>query len=54
LRRRRKAPGSYTTNPNNPFNKLLVGRSPGRYSLCATSHGVEGCQHAEVVADPRR
>jgi len=39
---------------SNPFNKMLVGRSPGRYSLCATSHGVEGCQHAEVVADPRR
>jgi hypothetical protein len=39
---------------SNAFNKQLVGRNPGRYSLCATSHGVEGCQHAEVVADPRR
>jgi hypothetical protein len=39
---------------SNVFNKMLVGRSPGRYSLCATSHGVEGCQHAEVVPDPRR
>ena len=39
---------------SNAFNKVLVGRNPGRYSLCATSHGVEGCQHAEVVADPRR
>ena len=39
---------------SNAFNKMLVGRQPGRYSLCATSHGVEGCQHAEVVADPRR
>jgi hypothetical protein len=39
---------------SNAFNKMLVGRSPGRYSLCASSHGVEGCQHAEVVADPRR
>jgi hypothetical protein len=38
----------------NAFNKMLVGRSPGRYSLCATSHGVEGCQHAEVVPDSRR
>jgi site-specific DNA-cytosine methylase len=39
---------------NNAFNKMLVGQNPGRYSLCATSHGVEGCQHAEVVAGPRR
>jgi hypothetical protein len=39
---------------SNAFNKMLVGRNPGRYSLCATSHGVEGCQDAEVVADPRR
>jgi hypothetical protein len=39
---------------SNPFNKMLVGQNPGRYSLCATSHGIEGCQHAEVVADPRR
>ena len=39
---------------SNAFNKVLVGRNPGRYSLCATSHGVEGCQYAEVVADPRR
>jgi len=39
---------------SNAFNKVLVGRNPGRYSLCATSHGIEGCQHAEVVADPRR
>ena len=39
---------------SNAFNKMLVGRSPGRYSLCATSHGVEGCQYAEVVSDPRR
>ena len=38
----------------NAFNKMLVGRNAGRYSLCAISHGVEGCQHAEVVADPRR
>jgi hypothetical protein len=33
----------------NAFNKMLVGRNPGRYSLCAISHGIEGCQHAEVV-----
>lgn len=39
---------------SNPFNKMLVGRNAGRYSLCATSHGIEGCQHGEVVADPRR
>ena len=39
---------------SNAFNKMLVGQNPGRYSLCAISHGVEGCQHAEVVADPRR
>jgi hypothetical protein len=38
---------------SNAFNKMLVGRNAGRYSLCATSHGVEGCQHAEVVGDPR-
>jgi hypothetical protein len=36
------------------FNKTVVALNPGRYSLCATSHGVEGCQHAEVVPDPRR
>jgi len=41
-------------DPSNAFNKMLVGRNAGRYSLCATSHGVEGCQYAEVVADPRR
>jgi hypothetical protein len=39
---------------HNEFNKMAVGRNPGRYSLCATSHGVEGCQHGEIVADPRR
>jgi hypothetical protein len=39
---------------SNGFNKMLVGRTAGRYSLCAISHGVEGCQHGEVVADPRR
>jgi hypothetical protein len=39
---------------NNTFNKTAVPLNPGRYSLCATSHGVEGCQHAEVVPDPRR
>ena len=38
---------------SNGFNKMLVGQNPGGYSLCATSHGVEGCQHAEVVASPR-
>ena len=34
---------------HNAFNKLVVGRGPGRYTLCATSHGVEGCQHGEII-----
>jgi hypothetical protein len=38
---------------HNAFNKQVVGRNAGRYTLCATSHGVEGCQHGEIVADPR-
>jgi hypothetical protein len=41
-------------DPHNAFNKTAVALNAGRYSLCATSHGVEGCQHAEVVPDPRR
>jgi hypothetical protein len=41
-------------DPHNAFNKTAVALNPGRYSLCATVHGVEGCQHAEVVPDPRR
>jgi len=41
-------------DPHNAFNKTVVALNAGRYSLCATSHGVEGCQHAEVVPDPRR
>ena len=38
----------------NAFNKTVVPLAPGRYALCATSHGVEGCQYAEVLPDPRR
>jgi hypothetical protein len=34
---------------HNAFNKQVVGRNPGRYTLCATSHGVEGCQHGEII-----
>jgi hypothetical protein len=37
----------------NAFNKQVVGRNAGRYTLCATSHGVEGCQHGEILRDPR-
>jgi hypothetical protein len=38
---------------HNAFNKQVVGRNAGRYTLCATSHTVEGCQHGEIVPDPR-
>jgi hypothetical protein len=38
----------------NAFNKTAVGLNPGRYTLCATVHGIEGCQSVEVVRDPRR
>jgi hypothetical protein len=41
-------------DPHNAFNKTVVALNPGPYTLCATSHGVEGCQYAEVVPDPRR
>ena len=41
------------TDDHNAFNKQVVGRNAGRYTLCATSHGVEGCQHGEIVPDPR-
>ena len=37
------------TDDHNAFNKQVVGRNVGRYTLCATSHGVEGCQHGEIV-----
>ncbi len=37
----------------NVFNKILVPANVGPYQLCATSHGVTGCQDAEVVPDPR-
>jgi hypothetical protein len=37
----------------NAFNKQVIGRNAGRYTLCATSHGVEGCQHGEILPDPR-
>jgi hypothetical protein len=36
------------TDDHNAFNKQVVGRNAGRYTLCATSHGVEGCQHGEI------
>jgi hypothetical protein len=41
-------------DPHNDFNKTVVALNVGAYALCATSHGVEGCQYAEVVPDPRR
>jgi hypothetical protein len=41
-------------DPHNDFNKTVVALDPGPYALCAASHGVEGCQYAEVVPDPRR
>ena len=41
-------------DPHNAFNKTVVALNAGRYALCATSHGVEGCQYGEVVPDPRR
>jgi hypothetical protein len=37
------------TDDHNAFNKQVVGHNPGRYTLCATSHGVEGCQHGEII-----
>ncbi len=40
--------------PDNDFNKTVVALNAGHYALCATSHGVEGCQYGEVVPDPRR
>jgi hypothetical protein len=39
--------------PDNAFNKVVVPLNVGRYLLCAASHGVEGCQEAEVRPDPR-
>lgn len=41
-------------DPTNTFNKTAVPLNPGRYTLCATVHGIEGCQDAEVLPDPRR
>ena len=37
----------------NDFNKILVPRNLGAYQICASSHGVVGCQDAEVLAHPR-
>jgi hypothetical protein len=39
---------------HNDFNKIVVPLGVGHYQLCATSHGVVGCQDADVVPDPRR
>ncbi len=39
--------------PEEAFNKIAVPKNAGRYTLCATSHGVEGCQEVEVP-EPRR
>ena len=41
-------------DPANAFNKTAVGLNPGRYTVCATVHGIEGCQSVEVAPDPRR
>lgn len=38
---------------HNDFNKILVPRNLGAYQICASSHGVVGCQDAEVLASPR-
>lgn len=38
---------------HNDFNKILVPRNVGAYQICASSHGVVGCQDAEVLARPR-
>jgi hypothetical protein len=38
---------------HNDFNKILVPRNLGAYQICASSHGVVGCQDAEVLAGPR-
>ncbi len=38
---------------NNDFNKILVPQNAGVYQLCASSHGVVGCQDAEVLPAPR-
>jgi hypothetical protein len=35
--------------PNQKFNKLLKGRSPGPFSLCATVRTVTGCLDGTVV-----
>ena len=37
----------------NAFNKILVPQNAGHYQLCATVHGVTGCQDADVLPDPR-
>lgn len=38
---------------HNDFNKILVPRNLGAYQICASSHGVVGCQDAEVLPEPR-
>jgi hypothetical protein len=38
---------------DNVYNKILVPRHVGAYQICASSHGVVGCQDAEVLARPR-
>jgi hypothetical protein len=38
----------------NDFNKIVVPLGVGHYQLCATSHGVTGCQDADVLPDPRK
>jgi hypothetical protein len=38
---------------HNDFNKILVPRNVGAYQICASSHGVVGCQDAEVLSQPR-
>jgi hypothetical protein len=34
--------------PRVPFNKILIGRDPGRFQLCGTVLGVKGCLNGEV------
>jgi len=36
-------------DPDQPFNKQLLGVAPGGFALCAVVRGVEGCLYGNVV-----
>jgi hypothetical protein len=36
-------------DPDQPFNKLLLGVEPGGFALCAVVRGVEGCLNGNVI-----